>query len=432
MKRRLNILCLVVMLVLSYSVLEQGYYIFLGAKMGAQTGLELGKKGSDIAAYKELMNLKVVNLIPSSMESFDFFRDSVYNEKSRSYVPAAYSSLMVSVDSHDSVGKVVAKYLLIYLHLGFSLWAVVLFIRLIISINKSDIFNWRNVRRLRRLGMALVVSFCCTFASSYLDFIGIDTVFSLHGYELSLSELVSTTTLVLGLCSLIVGEVFAIGLKMKEEQDFDDLIIRRTDRDMNKIRVCAFLALVVFIGSVVTDMFSGFMDGWNEAGDQKDFHALPSVSLLVRADDTLPADTLISAAQDTPMYCNTSEVSVQGFRSTKWRWVSFLLFPAGLFALYGFYSVARLVLTATKGEVFVHKNVRRMRIFVYALISVSLLFELQQWGIYHDLASQVRLEGYEVLPYSFKYAWFNYMLLALFTEIFAIGVKIKEEQDLTV
>ena len=153
---------------------------------------------------------------------------------------------------------------------------------------------------------------------------------------------------------------------------------------MNKIRVCAFLALVVFIGSVVTDMFSGFMDGWNEAGDQKDFHALPSVSLLVRADDTLPADTLISAAQDTPMYCNTSEVSVQGFRSTKWRWVSFLLFPAGLFALYGFYSVARLVLTATKGEVFVHKNVRRMRIFVYALISVSLLFELQQWGIYHD------------------------------------------------
>lgn len=147
MKRRLNILCLVVMLVLSYSVLEQGYYIFLGAKMGAQTGLELGKKGSDIAAYKELMNLKVVNLIPSSMESFDFFRDSVYNEKSRSYVPAAYSSLMVSVDSHDSVGKVVAKYLLIYLHLGFSLWAVVLFIRLIISINKSDIFNWRNVRR---------------------------------------------------------------------------------------------------------------------------------------------------------------------------------------------------------------------------------------------------------------------------------------------
>ena len=91
MKRRLNILCLVVMLVLSYSVLEQGYYIFLGAKMGAQTGLELGKKGSDIAAYKELMNLKVVNLIPSSMESFDFFRDFVEKFKNRIYFAGAES-----------------------------------------------------------------------------------------------------------------------------------------------------------------------------------------------------------------------------------------------------------------------------------------------------------------------------------------------------
>ena len=71
---------------------------------------------------------------------------------------------------------------------------------------------------------------------------------------------------------------------------------------MNKIRVCAFLALVVFIGSVVTDMFSGFMDGWNEAGDQKDFHALPSVSLLVRADDTLPADTLIVGRHKHPLH----------------------------------------------------------------------------------------------------------------------------------
>ncbi len=149
---------------------------------------------------------------------------------------------------------------------------------------------------------------------------------------------------------------------------------------MNKIRVCAFLALVVFIGSVVTDMFSGFMDGWNEAGDQKDFHALPSVSLLVRADDTLPADTLISAVQDTPMYCNTSEVSVQGFRSTKWRWVSFLLFPADCLRFTGSIVWRGWCLLPRKARCFVHKNVRRMRIFVYALISVSLFIRVAAMG----------------------------------------------------
>ena len=59
----------------------------------------------------------------------------------------------------------------------------------------------------------------------------IDTVFSLHGYELSLSELVSTTTLVLGLCSLIVGEVVCHWIENEGRAGFDDLIIRRTDRD---------------------------------------------------------------------------------------------------------------------------------------------------------------------------------------------------------
>lgn len=219
MKKRLNILCLVVLLVLGYSVLKQGYYIFLGARMGAQTGMEMDKRGSDLSAYKELANLKSVELIPFATTPAEFFRDSVYNEKSKSYVPAVYSSLFISVDAHDSIGKTVVMYLLIYLHLGFSLWALVLFIRLIISINKSDIFNWRNVRRLRRLGMALVTGFCCAFASAYLNFVSIEAAFSMEGYELSLSELTSTITLVLGLCSLIVAEVFAIGLKMKEEQD---------------------------------------------------------------------------------------------------------------------------------------------------------------------------------------------------------------------
>ena len=219
MKKRLNILCLVALLVLSFSVLKQGYYIFLGARMGAQTGMELDKQGADLSAYKELADLKSIELIPTATNPADFFRDSVYNEKSKCHVPAVYSSMMISLNTHDSLGRVVAVYLLVYLHLGFSLWALVLFIRLIVSINKSDIFNWRNVRRLRRLGMALVVSFCCAFASTYLHFIGIDEVFSMEGYELNLPELTSTITLVLGLCSLIVAEVFAIGLKMKEEQD---------------------------------------------------------------------------------------------------------------------------------------------------------------------------------------------------------------------
>ncbi len=218
MKRRLNILCLIVVLVLSYSVLETGYYFFIGAKAGVEAVTE---SKTDLSAKAEIMNMKYVSLVPHSfsLSGGNFFNDSVYNEKSGAYLPAIYSSMVVSVDSKPTVWESITDKVLNFLQLIMYVWAIVLFIRLIISINKSDIFKWRNVRRLRRMGIALIIGFCCTFITAYLNLCSVEKVFSLHGYELGISDMVSTTMLVLGLSALIVAEVFAIGLKMKEEQD---------------------------------------------------------------------------------------------------------------------------------------------------------------------------------------------------------------------
>ena len=62
----------------------------------------------------------------------------------------------------------------------------------------------------------------------------------------------------------------------------------------------------------------------------------------------------------------------------------------------------------------------------------GILLELKQYCQYCDVVSQIHLAGYEIESYWLKYPWFYFLILALFTEIFAIGVKIKEEQDLTV
>ena len=40
MKRRLNILCVIVLLVLGYSVLETTYYVGLGIKTGIEKGID--------------------------------------------------------------------------------------------------------------------------------------------------------------------------------------------------------------------------------------------------------------------------------------------------------------------------------------------------------------------------------------------------------
>lgn len=218
MKRRLNILCLMVIFVLSYSVLEAGYFFFIGAKLGVES---VAEKEDTHALWQKLMHMKYISLESHSftMKGGELFSDSVYNEKTGKYVPASYSSMVVSIDDHPALWEQIASKLLTFLQIGVYIWAIVLFVRLIISINKSDIFNWKNVRRLRRLGLALIISFCCSFSVAYITLYNVGEVFSLRGYTLELSGILGGTMLVLGLCSLIVGEVFAIGLKMKEEQD---------------------------------------------------------------------------------------------------------------------------------------------------------------------------------------------------------------------
>lgn len=209
MKRRLNILCLLVVLVLGYSVLETVYYI----GEGFRAGVEMTQTNEGLDRAK---NMKAISVVPSD---FSEFTDSVYNEKTGTYVPALYGQLIISVPVKTSLGVVMAVSLVQMLGVVASVVGIILFIKLIVSINRSLIFSWRNVRRLRWLGIALIIHYLCMLIPLLVAGREVNEVFALRGYELHQSELVSIITLVLAIVSFIVAEVFAIGLKMKEEQD---------------------------------------------------------------------------------------------------------------------------------------------------------------------------------------------------------------------
>lgn len=169
-ERRLNILCIIVVLVLGYSVLETGYYFIVGVKAGVEAGAENAVSAEN---RKELINMKYISLLPehlSKVGNNGLFQDSVYNEKSGEYVPVSFNSMMVSVDTKSATMEQAAFSLLNLLHMAICIWAIVLFVRLVISINKSDIFNWKNVRRLRLLGTTLIISFCTALLPAYLTF----------------------------------------------------------------------------------------------------------------------------------------------------------------------------------------------------------------------------------------------------------------------
>ena len=209
---------------MGWSVGVSLYYMGLGMTKGVQMSMDAAREIQEGGGYdklQEMSNVRNISLFPKFLKEYKrgLFTDSVRNEKTGQYVPMAYANLMVSVPVEASVWQKVVSGGMGMLALVAGIWALVLFIRIVVAVNRSDIFNWRNVRRLRRLGILLIVGFICVLLPEYLSLCSLREVFSLEAYDLTLTDSVKVTNLLLGLIALIVAEVFAIGLKMKEEQD---------------------------------------------------------------------------------------------------------------------------------------------------------------------------------------------------------------------
>ena len=201
---------------------------------------------------------------------------------------------------------------------------------------------------------------------------------------------------------------------------------------MKLVKILAVLVIVIFIGDSLKDAFSGAIDGWNEAGERKIFSGQVE-TLSVKADRSVAVDSLFNQTMNQKSPYRIEEIGTEvELPVANTLFYFFVVFPACLFALYGVYCMIRVILSVTRGDVFSRKNVRRMRFFIYSFLLAMACMEVYCYLNYQEAVSQIRLSGYEIVSYTIKYSWLPYVILALFTEIFAVGVKIKEEQDLTI
>lgn len=217
MKRRLNILCLLVILVLGYSVFDSIYQLGSIMVSGYEAGRQAVTNGDDNQSeFQKMKNMQPVAVFP---DHFPVFTDSVFNAKTGEYIPMIHSQMLVSQKTELCLWQKIVAKLASFTNIFAVLFAIYLFIRLIVSMNKSVIFDWKNVRRLRWLGISLIVCFVCEAIPMCITYYALSDAFALKDYTLHFSEFITITNLVLGLSALLVGEVFAIGLKMKEEQE---------------------------------------------------------------------------------------------------------------------------------------------------------------------------------------------------------------------
>lgn len=211
---------------------------------------------------------------------------------------------------------------------------------------------------------------------------------------------------------------------------------------MKKFRVLGIISILVVITHIIGsfgDFKRGAEDGWNHADQvrsdsitenpNKVTYARIEVRQLGNTDEQKVANSLL----DKDVTYKISTITTYVEPSTWHNILQTLTLPWVFTFLYGFYCLIRFLIAISKREVFTDKNVHRIRWFAYSFVGGEFLMTLTSWLKEQAAVAQISLPGYEVVSNALIEAdWISMIIIILFAEIFAVGTKIKEEQDLTI
>ena len=213
MKKRLNLICLGIVL----AVLVSMSFLFSTFYYGFKAGIDAYKQGA--AGVEKLdVTYKMIGTMPTDVITNE--TATAINEKDGSTVSILPFISMIGVpnekaDATDSIFLSLLDWMVIIC----CIYAIVQFVKMIRNIHRNIIFDWANVKRLRRLGFSLILCFCCSLVTFAINNHLVSQVISLKDCDFSIAFQFSDPTLLIGFTSLLFAEIFAIGLKMKEEND---------------------------------------------------------------------------------------------------------------------------------------------------------------------------------------------------------------------
>ena len=90
---------------------------------------------------------------------------------------------------------------------------------MVFHINRNIVFDWINVKHLRCIGWSMVGICVLSYISVWISSHQLAQSIELAGGELNILITFSDSTLILGFVALLASEVFAIGLRLKEENE---------------------------------------------------------------------------------------------------------------------------------------------------------------------------------------------------------------------
>ena len=218
MKVKFNILCIIIVLLSIWGMTSPMI-------MSSTTNMYgEGKTEKDFFERMKSLNLsgptEILQLWPKDADHW--FADSIYNKKSGKVEPMqifsaqVHSSVVKNADSNDGFYAMLRGFSLGLIMMVFT----VLFISIIISVNRGRIFTRSLENRLSICGCLLIAEYLLRHIYAYYQAGKLAELYDFENYSLSdYSDPMVTFFAIGGVGLLLMAQIFAIARKMKEEQD---------------------------------------------------------------------------------------------------------------------------------------------------------------------------------------------------------------------
>ena len=157
MKTKLNLFCVCVLIALLLSTSTTVSIMFHSFTSAFKAGYESVEKGKDI----HISDYKMICTLPTDLLEKTGSVTNVRTGEQASIIPiiSMVEAPTKENDTFHALNRIAS-----FISVIAGIFCLLQFFYLIRNINRGDIFSWKNVKFLRKLGWALILLFICTLA----------------------------------------------------------------------------------------------------------------------------------------------------------------------------------------------------------------------------------------------------------------------------
>jgi len=214
--KRIKTLCVVLLIVFFGSVYQGAILPFIE---GVRYGMTIAKYQLD---HKEKTDDFI--LLDVVSKNYNYLEDSEINLRTGEKVLIRPNNMTVLVQSlldkpiwWKALQGVYSLLVLMTLVLG--IWIPFLVVKIVKSLQNSEVFDRKNLKRIQRIGIILLVVGILGTLLQAINIYSAQSMVDLSHYRFSYAKVIDFSPIIMGVVILIMNEILRIGIEIKEEQD---------------------------------------------------------------------------------------------------------------------------------------------------------------------------------------------------------------------